>query len=151
MRRFLIALLVALTVATPAYADRIKDLGGFQGIRSNQLTGYGIVVGLPGTGDDNLEYTIQPINPAQRSGASDTSLPDSPSGKAKRASAITEVANPPSRVYPVNCGASHRFSRCSRQYRHTPQVWPSQGMPTRSPISKSATPAPIASTRPTIS
>ncbi|MEO5938864.1 MAG: flagellar basal body P-ring protein FlgI, partial [Sphingomonas sp.] len=31
----------------------------FQGIRSNQLTGYGVVVGLPGTGDDNLEYTIQ--------------------------------------------------------------------------------------------
>ena len=53
-------LAAALTcLATPAAADRIKDLGGFQGIRSNQLTGYGIVVGLPGTGDDNLEYTIQ--------------------------------------------------------------------------------------------
>ncbi len=25
----------------------------------NQLTGYGVVVGLPGTGDDNLEYTVQ--------------------------------------------------------------------------------------------
>ena len=46
-------------LAAPATADRIKDLGGFQGIRSNQLTGYGIVVGLAGTGDDNLEYTIQ--------------------------------------------------------------------------------------------
>ena len=53
------ALAVAMCLATPASADRIKDLGGFQGIRSNQLTGYGIVVGLPGTGDDNLEYTIQ--------------------------------------------------------------------------------------------
>jgi flagellar P-ring protein precursor FlgI len=39
----------------------VKDLGGFQGIRSNQLTGYGIVVGLPGTGDDNLEYTVQSL------------------------------------------------------------------------------------------
>ncbi|WP_404336109.1 flagellar basal body P-ring protein FlgI [Sphingomonas sp. MMS12-HWE2-04] len=37
----------------------MKDLGGFQGIRTNQLTGYGVVVGLPGTGDDNLEYTVQ--------------------------------------------------------------------------------------------
>src|SRR3546814_9476103 len=46
-------------LAQPAHADRIKDLGTFQGIRTNQLTGYGIVVGLPGTGDDNLEYTIQ--------------------------------------------------------------------------------------------
>ena len=52
-------LLATALLATPASADRIKDLGGFQGIRSNQLTGYGIVVGLPGTGDDNLEYTIQ--------------------------------------------------------------------------------------------
>jgi flagellar P-ring protein precursor FlgI len=55
-------LLVLLSLlATPAHADRIKDLGGFQGIRSNQLTGYGIVVGLPGTGDDNLEYTVQSV------------------------------------------------------------------------------------------
>ena len=46
---------------SPAHADRIKDLGGFQGIRSNQLTGYGVVVGLPGTGDDNLEYTVQSL------------------------------------------------------------------------------------------
>ena len=56
--RSLIALLACL-IAVPAQADRIKDLGGFQGIRTNQLTGYGIVVGLAGTGDDNLEYTIQ--------------------------------------------------------------------------------------------
>ena len=54
-----LAMMAALLVAAPASADRIKDLGGFQGIRSNQLTGYGVVVGLPGTGDDNLEYTIQ--------------------------------------------------------------------------------------------
>jgi len=58
----LVAVLLALLVAaTPARAERIKDLGAFQGIRSNQLTGYGIVVGLPGTGDDNLEYTVQSL------------------------------------------------------------------------------------------
>ena len=44
---------------SPAHAERVKDLGTFQGIRTNQLTGYGVVVGLPGTGDDNLEYTVQ--------------------------------------------------------------------------------------------
>ena len=59
MFRFVIAALAALLVAQPALADRIKDLGDFQGIRTNQLTGYGLVVGLPGTGDDNLEYTVQ--------------------------------------------------------------------------------------------
>ena len=52
MIRLLLASLIAtLCLAAPASADRIKDLGGFQGIRSNQLTGYGVVVGLPGTGD----------------------------------------------------------------------------------------------------
>ncbi len=61
MLRTLFIALVALLVSFPAHADRIKDLGGFQGIRSNQLTGYGVVVGLPGTGDDNLEYTVQSV------------------------------------------------------------------------------------------
>ena len=61
MARFLLAALAALLLATPASADRIKDLGAFQGIRANQLTGYGVVVGLPGTGDDNLEYTVQSL------------------------------------------------------------------------------------------
>jgi len=50
---------VAMLVTSPAGAERIKDLGHFQGLRANQLTGYGIVVGLAGTGDDNLEYTTQ--------------------------------------------------------------------------------------------
>jgi len=61
MIRFFIVLLLSMLVAQPALADRIKDLGAFQGIRTNQLTGYGIVVGLPGTGDDNLEYTVQSL------------------------------------------------------------------------------------------
>ena len=59
MMRFLLALLAIAFAAQPAMAQRVKDLGGFQGIRTNQLTGYGVVVGLPGTGDDNLEYTVQ--------------------------------------------------------------------------------------------
>jgi len=50
---------VAMLMTTPVSAERIKDLGHFQGLRANQLTGYGIVVGLAGTGDDNLEYTTQ--------------------------------------------------------------------------------------------
>lgn len=66
MIRMFLCVAAAFTalVSTPASAQRIKDLGHFQGIRSNQLTGYGIVVGLPGTGDDNLEYTIQAVKAA---------------------------------------------------------------------------------------
>lgn len=54
----LIALfLTSLVFAAPAQAERIKDMGQFQGLRANQLTGYGIVVGLAGTGDDSLDYS----------------------------------------------------------------------------------------------
>jgi flagellar P-ring protein precursor FlgI len=53
------ALLMGL--ATPTHADRIKDLGAFQGLRVNQLTGYGVVVGLAGTGDDGLDYATQGV------------------------------------------------------------------------------------------
>jgi flagellar P-ring protein precursor FlgI len=52
----LFILSVCPLITTPVYADRIKDMGAFQGLRSNQLTGYGIVVGLAGTGDDSLDY-----------------------------------------------------------------------------------------------
>ena len=55
--RFLAALMVL--VAAPASAERVKDLGSFQGLRANQLTGYGIIVGLAGTGDDSFEYATQ--------------------------------------------------------------------------------------------
>jgi flagellar P-ring protein FlgI len=56
--RALLALL-ALLVAPPAHAERIKDMGEFAGLRANQLTGYGIVVGLAGTGDDSFDYATQ--------------------------------------------------------------------------------------------
>jgi len=53
-RRLLIASLVAAAVvliAPAASAERIKDIVDIQGIRSNPLQGYGLVVGLAGTGD----------------------------------------------------------------------------------------------------
>ena len=39
---------------TLVFADRIKDLTSLAGIRSNQLVGYGVVVGLAGSGDGIL-------------------------------------------------------------------------------------------------
>ncbi len=43
---------VAAALAQPAAASRIKDIADFEGVRENQLVGYGLVVGLNGTGDD---------------------------------------------------------------------------------------------------
>jgi flagellar P-ring protein precursor FlgI len=43
----------ALWWPAPAQAARIKEVASVQGVRMNQLTGYGLVVGLDGTGDQN--------------------------------------------------------------------------------------------------
>ena len=51
-------------LATPANALRIKEVASVQGVRSNQLTGYGLVVGLDGTGDQTTQmpYTTQTLS-----------------------------------------------------------------------------------------
>ncbi|MDX2426781.1 MAG: flagellar basal body P-ring protein FlgI [Cycloclasticus sp.] len=52
MKNKLILAIVLLTIGlTTAQAERIKDLASITGVRSNQLVGYGVVVGLNGTGD----------------------------------------------------------------------------------------------------
>ena len=48
-----------LLIANTVMADRLKDMVSFAGIRTNQLMGYGIVVGLDGTGDSSLGVTLQ--------------------------------------------------------------------------------------------
>lgn len=56
--RLLISLAIFLFSAT-AYGARIKDIASVQGVRSNQLVGYGLVVGLPGTGEKSSKFTEQ--------------------------------------------------------------------------------------------
>ena len=55
--------LVGCTILIPkAHAVRIKDITEIEGVRQNQLVGYGLVVGLQGTGDsDNALFTIQSL------------------------------------------------------------------------------------------
>ena len=63
IRRALLCLMLLLA-ARPAWADvRIKDVADVEGIRENQLVGYGLVVGLNGTGDklDNNVFTKQSL------------------------------------------------------------------------------------------
>src|SRR5881398_634883 len=50
MRKYL-GLILILTFAAPVHAARLKDLVALEGVRQNQLIGYGLVVGLAGTGD----------------------------------------------------------------------------------------------------
>lgn len=54
LTRYIAALSLAamlMAVASTAEAVRIKDIASFSGVRDNQLIGYGLVVGLAGTGD----------------------------------------------------------------------------------------------------
>lgn len=57
------AVLTLCTVASAAAASRIKDLANIEGVRQNQLIGYGLVVGLNGTGDtlNNIPFTKQSL------------------------------------------------------------------------------------------
>ncbi|MPT09398.1 MULTISPECIES: flagellar basal body P-ring protein FlgI [Comamonas] len=58
-----VAALGASGLTLPAHATRIKEVAAIQGVRSNQLTGYGLVVGLDGTGDQTTQmpYTKQAL------------------------------------------------------------------------------------------
>lgn len=51
--------LLLMLFGNVANASRIKDLASVQGVRSNQLIGYGLVVGLPGTGEKSSKFTEQ--------------------------------------------------------------------------------------------
>lgn len=62
IRLYILLFCYVLTIQ-PAYAERLKDLASIQGVRTNQLLGYGLVVGLDGTGDQTTQtpFTVQSI------------------------------------------------------------------------------------------
>lgn len=62
--RQLIAATLLLSCAFGARAERLKDIASISGVRSNQLIGYGLVVGLNGTGDQTTQtpFTLQTFN-----------------------------------------------------------------------------------------
>lgn len=51
--------LCLLVSGTQSHALRIKEVAAIEGVRSNQLTGFGLVVGLDGTGDSTMPYATQ--------------------------------------------------------------------------------------------
>ena len=85
-------LLGVLLTLTPALADRIKDLSWVQGIRNNQLVGYGLVVGLDGSGD-KAPFTDQTFrNMMKQFGIA---LPQGSDPKLKNVAAVSVHANLP--------------------------------------------------------
>jgi len=61
-RKYII-LLILIGFIQPVWAERIKDITSIKGVRSNQLVGYGLVVGLDGSGDQTSQtpFTVQSL------------------------------------------------------------------------------------------
>lgn len=57
-------IMIAVLFSASSYAERIKDIASVAGVRANQLIGYGLVVGLDGTGDQTTQspFTTQSFN-----------------------------------------------------------------------------------------
>src|SRR5476649_2516235 len=56
--KYLVSLSILLLIySNDALGARIKDIANVRGVRENQLIGYGLVVGLNGTGDGKAEFT----------------------------------------------------------------------------------------------
>ncbi len=99
-RNYCIAALLAGLAAMPADAERIKDLASIQGVRANQLIGYGLVVGLDGSGDQTTQtpFTVQSI--ISMMGQLGVSLPPGTNLQLKNVAAVTVTASLPAFARP---------------------------------------------------
>ncbi len=90
-----LALAGALSPVTEARAERIKDLASVQGVRMNQLVGYGLVVGLDGSGDQTTQtpFTVQSIT--SMLGQLGVNLPPGTSLQLKNVAAVMITAQLP--------------------------------------------------------
>ncbi len=59
VKKILLLAGMVMLLANSAFADRLKDMTSIAGVRANQLVGYGIVIGLAGTGDGSTGLTLQ--------------------------------------------------------------------------------------------
>lgn len=91
-QRWGLFLLIGLLISQPLQADRLKDLASVQGVRSNQLIGYGLVVGLDGSGD-KAPFTDQTFrNLMNKFGIT---IPQGSDPKLKNVAAVTVHADLP--------------------------------------------------------
>lgn len=90
MRKFTILLMLLL--ASSAQAARIKDVAQVAGVRNNQLVGYGLVTGLPGTGE-STPFTDQSFNAMLQSFG--IQLPPGTKPKTKNVAAVIVTADLP--------------------------------------------------------
>jgi len=91
----IIVLVATVLIALPVQAERIKDLATIQGVRNNQLIGYGLVVGLDGSGDQTTQtpFTVQSV--VSMLGQLGVNLPAGTSLQLKNVAAVTVTSSLP--------------------------------------------------------
>ncbi|AXQ15286.1 flagellar biosynthesis protein FlgI [Shewanella algae] len=97
MKIKLIMALACLLGSLPGQAERIKDIADIQGVRDNQLIGYGLVVGLPGTGE-KTRYTEQTFKTMLKNFG--INLPDNFRPKIKNIAVVAVHADMPPFIKP---------------------------------------------------
>jgi len=96
MKNAIAKILVGLLLLSgPAHAERIKDIATLQGVRSNQLAGYGIVVGLDGTGDQTTQTPFTVSSIISMLGQMGVNIPPGTSLQLKNVAAVVVTANLP--------------------------------------------------------
>lgn len=100
MRKSLFLLLALSLLVFEAQAERIKDIASIAGVRQNQLVGYGLVVGLDGTGDQTTStpFTVQSL--ASMLGQLGVNLPAGISLQLKNVAAVMVTATLPAFAKP---------------------------------------------------
>jgi flagellar P-ring protein FlgI len=100
MAGFGLVILVLLLTPLLARADRIKDIASIAGVRNNQLVGYGLVVGLDGSGDQTTQtpFTVQSI--INMLGNMGVTLPPGTNLQLKNVAAAMVTANLPAFARP---------------------------------------------------
>ncbi|QYJ83702.1 flagellar basal body P-ring protein FlgI [Shewanella aegiceratis] len=97
MKIKLILACALMVFSAASSAQRIKDIANVQGVRSNQLIGYGLVVGLPGTGE-KTRYTEQTFKTMLKNFG--INLPDNFRPKIKNVAVVAVSADMPAFIKP---------------------------------------------------
>ena len=96
----ILLLVLAVLPVSPAMAIRIKEMATFEGVRTNQITGRGLVVGLNGTGDKDKTYFTNQMLASMLKNMGVNVPVDSKTLKVKNVAAVTVTADLPPFVKP---------------------------------------------------
>ncbi|WP_177219080.1 flagellar basal body P-ring protein FlgI [Polaromonas sp. OV174] len=95
-----LCLLLAALMALPSQAERLKDLASIQGVRDNPLIGYGLMVGLDGSGDQTMQTPFTTQSLSNMLGQLGVTVPPGTNMQLKNVAAVMVTATLPPFVRP---------------------------------------------------